>query len=81
MRGATADTKAVDGAELPVRGWVNVVDAALGKMEPDVGVQVVGGHHLQQQLEGQLGPPGMQQGQGYVVQNLREQNLQGQILL
>jgi hypothetical protein len=69
------DTRAVGGgasaAVLALRGGMHVLDAAFRQVEPHVGVQVVRGNHLQEQFEGELWPPGVQQRQGYVVQDLK----------
>ena len=58
-----------DAEVLVVIGLV-VLDAALGEVEPDVGVQVVGGHHLQQQLERDVRPLGVKEGKADVVEDL-----------
>ena len=58
------DSRAVGGgaaAVLALRGGVHVLDAAFRQVEPDVGVQVVRGNHLQEQFEGELWPSRVEQ--------------------
>ena len=54
-----------------------MLDATFCQVEPDVRVQVVVGDDLQQQLESNVGPLGMKQGNADVVHHLNnEQELQ-----
>ena len=50
-----------------------MLDATFRQVEPDVRVQVVVGHDLQQQLESDVRPLGMKQGNADVVHHLNNE--------
>jgi len=64
VREAAADGRAVGGAAavLVLWGGVDVLDATFCQVEPDVRIQVVRGDHLQEEFEGELWPPRVEQG-------------------